>query len=86
MEKVTNIGDYANNAKMVSPEMCVKDCLENFIGKKGAFKKGKKLLILCLDDDDGLYAMSYMQAGMKVSEMVSMIEIAKNNFISEMDL
>lgn len=84
--KITQIGDYTNDAMMVSPEGCLRNCLDNEIGKNGAFKDGKKLLILCLDDTKKGYDLSFMQAGMKVSEIVALLEIAKSNFIESMDL
>jgi hypothetical protein len=54
------------------------------IGTRGAFKQGKKLLILALDDTDGMYNISFVQAGMKFSECIVLCEAAKQTFLRDM--
>lgn len=84
-DNIESLGYRANNAKMISPEMALKDCLENDIGKRGAFVKGKKLLIIALDDtDEEDYSFSFNQAGMTFSEIVVLIEVFKKFMIEEM--
>lgn len=85
-DNITNLGMYAKDARMVSPEGCLRNCLSEDIGKRGAFKKGKKLIIICLNDSDDEYEISWSQAGMKVSEIISLLDVAKHEFIRRMDL
>ena len=44
---VKSLSNYTGDAGFRSPEQCLRDCLED-LGKRGAFKDGKKLLVLCL--------------------------------------
>jgi len=83
MGKIINLATKLNDGILQSPMMCMEDCLENDIGKRNAFKNGKKLLILCLDDTDGGYDISWCQAGMKASEMLALSQVF-NKQIMEM--
>jgi len=83
-ENVISLAKKTNDGTMQTPEQALKDCLDNLIGKHGAFEKGKKILILSLDDDDG-YNISFVQAGMKMSECVTLCEISKTLFLEEMN-
>ena len=82
-DKVLSLAKAANNGQVRSPEDALKDAL-NDIGKNGAFKNGKKILILALDEDAEQYAVSFIQAGMKMSECLALCEIAKTVFLEEM--
>ena len=55
------------------------------VGKDGAFENGRKVLILALDDTDENYAISFIQAGMKMSDCVGLCEAAKTIFLREMN-
>ena len=81
---VVSLSEIANNGAMRTPEQCLQDCL-NDIGKRGAFKDGKKLLVLCLNEADGNYSVSWAQAGMKMSECLSLIEVSKMELLREMN-
>ena len=83
MSNIIGLGAHTNDSTFVSPEMALNDALGD-IGKRGAFEKGKKLLILALDDTDGCYSISFTQAGMKSSEMVALCEIAKTIFLEQL--
>ena len=61
----------------------MEDCLENDIGKRGAFIEGKKLIVIGLDDNDDKYTWSFNQAGMSASEMVALLEIVKKQLIDQ---
>jgi hypothetical protein len=80
---VINLCEATGKGTLQSPEGALKDALED-IGNCGAFKNGKKLVIICLDDTDGNYDTTWIQAGMKFSEIVALLEIAKRKFITEM--
>lgn len=83
MTNIIELGNFTDDAKFVSPEMALNDALGD-IGKRGAFEKGKKILILALDDTSGSYSISFVQAGMKSSEMVALCEISKAIFLKQL--
>jgi len=84
MSNVESMASKANNGTMQTPEDALKDALSS-IGKEGSFKEGKKLLILSLDETDGDYAISFIQAGMKMSECLTLCDIAKIVFLEQMN-
>ena len=77
--KVTRISDKTQSSLSVSPEQIFEEAIES-IGKDGAFKNGKKALVLMLDDTDGGFSISYLNAGMKGSQVISLLECAKSIF------
>ncbi len=81
---VISLSDRTNNGGYSSPESVLRDTL-NEIGKRGAFKNGKKLLILALDDTDENFEVSFIQAGMKMSECMAVCEVAKSIFKKNMN-
>ena len=82
-KKILSMAEKTNNSSMQTPEQALNQCLK-FIGKEGAFKNGKKLLVLALDDTDGNYSVSFVQSGMKMSECVALCNVAKAFFMNEM--
>ncbi len=83
MSKITSIGYLKNDATLISPEECLRDCLENDIRKRGAFKECKKLIVIGLDDNDDKYSWSFNQAGMSASEIIALLEITKKQIIDQ---
>jgi hypothetical protein len=83
MGKVINLGQETGNGTLQSPTQALNDALES-IGKNGAFEKGKKILILALDDTDENYSISFIQAGMRMSDCNNLCDIAKALFKEEM--
>ncbi len=83
MGEVVNLGKKTRNAMMQSPSQALNDALES-VGQYGAFEKGKKLLILALDDTEENYSISFIQAGMKMSDCNNLCDIAKALFKEEM--
>lgn len=81
-DKIVKMVDKSDDAGHWSPEDALRSALED-IGKRGAFEKGKKLLVLALDDSDGQYSISFRQAGMRMSECTALCEIAKDLFKKE---
>ena len=82
-DKVIRIAEALDDAKKLTPEQAL-DIARRDIGKREAFKDGKKLLILALDDTDGGYSVSFVQAGMKMSECNNLCDIASTIFKREM--
>ena len=83
-DKISKLSDKTRSAFMHTPKEALQDSLEH-IGKNGAFKEATKLIVLCLDDTSGNYNVNYVQAGMKASECVGLLEIAKTLFLTEME-
>lgn len=82
-KKVISLSGATGNAGFQSPEQALRDAISE-IGQSGAFKDGKKLLILALDDE-GQYDISFIQAGMRMSECITLCEVAKAIFLREME-
>ena len=77
------MAEAADDGRLMSPEDALKLALAD-IGKEGALKNGKKIVILSLDDTEGQYDVSYVQAGMSSSEAMALCEVAKMRFLSSM--
>lgn len=86
MTNIIDIGKKLNDAGYTSPKQALEEAILS-LGKEGegAFYKGNKLVILCLDDTDGQYHVTYINAGMKMSQCVSVCEVAKQIFLKEMN-
>lgn len=84
MSDVISLANKTGDAAFQSPKQALEDAL-NDIGKRGAFENGKKLLILALDDNDEEYNVSFIQAGMKMSDCVGLCEVAKTIFLKNME-
>lgn len=74
----------ANDGSIQSPRQALEDAIDS-IGKDGAFKNGKKILILALDDTDDNFNVNFIQAGMRMSECLSVCEAAKAIFLDQMN-
>ena len=82
--KVINLAQKLQDGTLQTPEMCLQECLDTDIGKRGAFENAKKIIIIALDDTNDEYSVSWCQAGMKMSEMLALIEITKACFKRDM--
>jgi len=82
-DDVISLANRQNDATLQSPEQALREALKD-IGQYGAFKEGKKLLILALDDNHDDYNVSFIQAGMKMSECLTLCETAKIIFLEQM--
>lgn len=73
-KKPIRLCDHTANAKTKSIKDCLNDDLEC---DEGAFENGTKCVVLALDDTTGGYNISWFQAGMKMSELVALLDMAK---------
>lgn len=84
-DNIVNMGPRFNSGLLATPEMVLLDSLAD-VGKRGALKEGKQLLIIALDrgkkGDD--YSISFNQAGMRMSDCIALLEISKTLFLTEM--
>lgn len=81
---VVSMAEVTGNGMQQSPEQALQDALD-YVGERGAFKSGKKLLVLALDDNEGIYHVNYIQAGMRMSECLALCRVAETLFLSEMN-
>lgn len=84
MSKVIHIGEIKNDGTLFTPEQTLQSAIDH-IGKKGALKNGKKIVILCLDDTNENYTVSWYQCGMTMSQCMPLCEVGKMKFLKEMD-
>jgi len=84
LAKIESIGHLKEDALLVTPEQCIKSVLNDDLGKRGAFKNGKKIIVIALDDSDGEYQFSFSQGGFKVSEILALLSVVKKYFINMM--
>ena len=84
---ITNISEKSRSSMTQSPEYILEQALKEVRSNepRGAFGKGKKMLILMLDDTDMKYEISWYNAGMKMSECISLSELAKSKFKEDMN-
>jgi len=85
MSKVLSLSEHTGRSTLTSPEQALESALE-MIGQRGAFEHGKKLMIIALDDKEGQYGISFVQAGMRMSECVALCEVAKIEFLRQMNM
>lgn len=82
--KVIDMSAALNNGTLRTPKGALEDAIAD-IGEHGALKSGKKIIIISLDDTEGQYSANWYQAGMKMSEMLSLLEVAKQIVLQEMN-
>ncbi len=82
-DNIISLSEKTEDGKMHSPKQALELAISD-IGNYGAFKEGKKLLILALDDAGG-YNVSFIQAGMKMSECLALCEVAKTLLLEQME-
>jgi hypothetical protein len=83
-ENIISLSKKTGDAFMQSPEGALKDALKE-TGLGGCFEGRKKILILSLDDAEDEYNVTFLQAGMTMSQCVSVCEVAKAIFLKEMN-
>ena len=84
MDNIVYISKATGDGTMQTPEMALNDALEDIRSGSGAFKNGKKLLILCVDDTEENYNLNWIQAGMTMSECLALCDVAKTRFLYQM--
>jgi len=82
-ENIISLGKKTGDAAMVSPEDALKDALKEY-EEGGCFEGGKKILILSVDDSNEEYNVTFIQAGMKMSECLTVCEVSKAVFLKQM--
>ena len=84
-DNVINLSDVTGDAGMSSPKQALEDALKEIESNDvGGFKNCKKMLILALNEDDDQYVVSFIQAGMKMSQCLTICEVSKTIFLTDM--
>lgn len=83
-DNIISLGDKTGDAAMQDPVELLKDAIKEF-EEGGHFEGRDKVLILSLDDNEGEYSVNFMQAGMKMSQCISLCEVSKAIFLKEMN-
>lgn len=79
---VINMSKKADNAMMWSPKQLLEDTISDIENEDiEIWSKCKKIVVIALyDEEEGSYDLSFKQAGMKVSEIISLLDISKSEF------
>lgn len=78
---ITYLGSYTGDASKISVIDMLRDCIEDI--KSGNRGNCKKAIVIFLEDtEDGQYDTGFSQAGMRMSEMVSLLSVIKHDMIN----
>jgi hypothetical protein len=77
MEKVIPFVNKSESALSWTPKDALKSALEEIKDENSIFSTANKIIIIALDDNNGIYNTRYIQAGMKSSECLALCEITK---------
>lgn len=80
-DNIEDIGKHANNGTMSSPINKLRSAIEDI--ENGDISPDK-ILILSLNTENGSYIINWHQAGMRMSECITLCEISKAKFLAEM--
>lgn len=83
MTNIVYLATELNDGTKRDPHDMMIDFSDDIVN--GKFK-GKKMLIIGLDDSEDGYHILWKQAGMRMSEIVALLECAKKTVLSEMNL
>ena len=80
-KNVINLGEVSGMHR--SPEHMLLEALEEV--RNGRWDNRKKMLVLTVDEENNSYRVNWMQAGMHMSQCLTMCEVAKALFLKEMN-
>lgn len=82
-DKVISLAEKTGDGCMHTAKQALEEALADLA--EGEFLENHdKILVLALNDSDG-YDVRFIQAGMKMSQCLTLCEVAKTIFLSEMD-
>lgn len=82
-KKIAFMADLRNDAGLTTPELVLRDSLQEFdAGQR--WDGWPKVLVIALDDRDGHYKIGFTQARMRASEMVALVEVLKVKMLAHM--
>ena len=77
-DKIISLAVHAGDSRLWTVEQMLEDAIQ-----EAAERKPTKGIVLMLSDLDDGYEYAYLQSGMKASQIVSLLEVAKQNFIRD---
>ena len=78
---VTELSEYSGSGLMRDPMAALKDVIS--LIEDGTIDPNK-ILILSLETKNNIYSISWHQAGMKMSECLPLLDVAKIRILQEM--
>lgn len=81
--KVISMGKFTEDSGFVGVGECLDTARSRFEDKNTTFKP-KNCVIIFLDRENGQYNIEFNQAGMRVSEMVALLEVTKHFLSNEL--
>lgn len=73
---VVSLAERANDGRMWSVSDMLREALKDMQGADFP-----KAILICLNDRGGAYETVFYQAGMVKSQIISLLEVAKNGFV-----
>ena len=82
MNNIKSMANASGDSRHTDAKETMRATLSEF--EDGELKNHKKVLILALNEDNGSYDVAFRQAGMNMSECISLCEVIKPLFLEEM--
>jgi len=84
--KIKVLGSECNNGKIMTPEQMLNEVLSQIKNKERIYGTANKAIVILLDDtnEDYPYTTTWHQAGMKMSECLSLSIVTQRKFLEEM--
>jgi len=84
-DNLLSLADKTSDSRFISPKQTLEDCIA-MLGRegKGAWTDCNKLLVIAIDTNEEGYDISWSQSNMKVSECITVCEVAKSSFLAKM--
>lgn len=82
--KVISMADRSDSGLIRTPKDSLEKALRFIEEEQGVWKDAKKILIICLDDNEMNYEIEMLQAGMKSTESVCLMRVAETMFLCDM--
>ena len=82
-DNVVHISKFSNNGELRGPKELLEDALAKV--NDGVFDGMSKMIVLTVDESDDQYKVYWMQSGMKMSECITLCEIAKIDLLQKMN-
>ena len=79
---IISLSIAADSGMHRSPETMLLEALEAV--RSGSWSNRKKMLVLTVDEENESYIVNWMQAGMKMSQCLTLCEVSKMKFLVEM--
>lgn len=77
------MADHSNSARHISPEQVLEEALRRL--RSGEWK-ASQLMVIALNNGDGEFDFDWLQAGMRTSEIVALLEVVKASTLALMDV